>query len=138
MTRPSTREPPSALTPREELLFEAGIKLGGIFHQYLGTPVSSRTANGLATAIAEAVALQPYVHRATVGIDVTVGGPVGPGRFAYHYLRPEMLSVRVELRNGAVRVVAEMSYRKDLRYPLMHVVSSHPPAKRGPTRRPRS
>jgi hypothetical protein len=27
------------LTAREALLFEAGIKLGGVFHQYIGMPV---------------------------------------------------------------------------------------------------
>lgn len=113
-----------SLTPRERLLFEAGIKLGGIFHQYLGTPVSRRTAPRLRSAIAEAVSLQPYVEKVTVAIDVDRGGPVGRGRYAYRYLTPEMLTVRVHLRDGRVRVVAGMSYRPDLRYPLMHVVSA--------------
>jgi hypothetical protein len=131
---------PPRLTPREALLFEAGIKLGGIFHQYLGTPVSAKTAGGLAAAIAGAVSLQPFVHRVTVGIDVARGGPTGKGRYAYRYLTPEMLSVRVHLRDGPTRVVVGMSYRADLRYPLMHVVSasSAPRSRRtaAPRRRP--
>jgi hypothetical protein len=123
------------LTPREALFFEAGIKLGGIFHQYLGTPVSAETAKGLGDTIAAAVSLQPFVERVRVKIDVQRGGPVGRGRFAYRYLTPEMLDVRVTLAAGRARVVAAMSYRADLRYPLMHVVSAHPAVGRRKTPR---
>jgi dihydroneopterin aldolase len=110
------------LTDREALLFEAGIKLGGVFHQYLGTPVSDGTAAGLAATIGQALRLQPFVVRATVGIDVGRAGPAGTGAFAYHYLTAEMLRARVVLRQGATEVTAELAHRADLRYPLMRVV----------------
>jgi len=42
---------PARLSRREALLFEAGIKLGGVFHQYLGMPVSPRTAPSISRAI---------------------------------------------------------------------------------------
>jgi hypothetical protein len=113
---------PATLTPREALLFEAGIKLGGIFHQYLGVPVSARTAPGLARTIERAVALQPFVTEVRVRIDPTRGGPIGRGRFAYRYLMAEMLDVRVRLANGPVEVTARLAHRPDLRYTLMSVV----------------
>jgi dihydroneopterin aldolase len=91
---PSPSVHPASLTAREALLFEAGIKLGGIFHQYLGVPVTRRTAPGLARTIERAVALQPFVARVRVRIDPARGGPLGRGRFAYHYLTAEMLDVR--------------------------------------------
>jgi dihydroneopterin aldolase len=115
-----------ALTARERLLFEAGIKLGGIFHQYLGIPLTRRTAPALARAIAEAVELQPYVERARVTIDVARGGRSGRGRYAYHYLTPQMLRVRLTLTDGPHQVRAELAYRPDLRYPLMRVVGATP------------
>ena len=59
---------PAGLTSREALLFEAGIKLGGIFHQYLGIPVSAKTAVALARSIEAAVSLQPFVERVRVRI----------------------------------------------------------------------
>jgi hypothetical protein len=111
------------LTRREALLFEAGIKLGGIFHQYLGVPVSSRTAPGLARTIERAVALQPFVMDVRVRIDPSRGGPLGRGRFAYHYLVAEMLDVRVRLGDHGVEVAARLTHRPDLRYPLMSVVA---------------
>jgi dihydroneopterin aldolase len=114
----------AALTSREALLFEAGIKLGGIFHQYLGIPVSPKTANALARSIEAAVALQPFVERVQVRIRPAKGGAAGRGRFGYRYITAEMIDARVTLSDGATRVVARLSYRPDLRYPLMHVESA--------------
>ena len=115
-----TRSPP-VLSVRERLMFEAGIKLGGVFHQYLGTPITARTAPGLARAIESAVRLQPYVVGTRVRIRPEAGGPVGRGRYAYRYLTAEMLHVTVHLADGPVRVTARLAHRADLRYPLMSV-----------------
>ena len=111
------------LTARETLLFEAGIKLGGIFHQYLGIPVTGATAGPLARAIEAAVRLQPYVRSVRVAIRPSRGPPLGRGRFRYRYLTPEMLRVTVGLAARGVRVEARLAHRADLRYPLMHVVA---------------
>jgi len=113
----------ASLTDREALLFEAGIKLGGIFHQYLGIPVSLATAPGLAETIERAVGLQPYVTSVEVRIDPALGGPLGRGRFAYRYLTPEMLRVEVTLHDQGTTVVAALDHRADLRYPLMSVLT---------------
>jgi len=129
---------PAGLSRREALLFEAGIKLGGIFHQYLGMPVSEATSAGVARTIERAVALQPYVVAVEVRLDPSRGGPVGRGRFAYRYLVPEMLDVRVVLRDGDEEVEARLRHRPDLRYPLMTVVrvGEDLSARRRPRRRP--
>jgi dihydroneopterin aldolase len=118
------------LGPREALLFEAGIKLGGIFHQYLGIPVSARTAPGLARAIERAVSLQPYVRSVRVRLELARGGPLGRGRFGYRYLTGEMLDVRLVLAEGPVSVRARLAQRPDLRYPLMSVEAVGPGADR--------
>jgi dihydroneopterin aldolase len=111
----------ASLTEREALVFEAGVKLGGVFHQYLGIPVTPRTSPGLARSIERAIALQPFVISVQVHIDPKRGPPVGRGRFAYRYLTAEMLHVRVVLRDGAVEVIAELRHRPELRYSLMSV-----------------
>jgi len=131
------RTPSVRLSERESLLFEAGIKLGGVFHQYLGIPVSAGTAASLARAIESAVGLQPFVRSVSVRIRPDRGGPAGRGRFAYHYLIPEMLDVTVELVDDAgTTVVANLRHHPELRYPLMKVVRVEPPAHRvrGPLR----
>jgi|ERR1700691_3268420 hypothetical protein len=111
----------ASLSRREALLFEAGVKLGGVFHQYLGIPVSTRTAAGIARTIEQAVTLQPYVVSVRARVDPRRGGPLGRGRFAYRYLTAEMLDVQVTLRDGAEVVEARLRNRPDLRYPLMSV-----------------
>jgi dihydroneopterin aldolase len=131
---------PAGITRREALLFEAGIKLGGIFHQYLGMPVSDTTSAGVARTIERAVALQPYVVEVRVALDPTRGGPVGRGRYAYRYLVPEMLDVHVRLKDGADEVEAVLRHRRDLNYPLMSVIRAGPPeptGRRGARRSPK-
>lgn len=108
---------------REQALFEAGIKLGGIFHQFIGVPVARRTSASLERAIEEAVGLQPFVRSVKVTIDPAQGGPTGTGRFGYRYLTAEMLSAEVSIGVGEATVRAELSFRRDLNYPLMRVLS---------------
>ncbi|MFZ1023479.1 MAG: dihydroneopterin aldolase family protein [Thermoplasmata archaeon] len=133
----ATRFHRASLTEREALVFEAGVKLGGVFHQYLGIPVTSRTAAGLARSVARAIGLQPFVVTARVQIDPKRGPPIGRGRFAYRYLTAEMLYVRVTLRDGPVEVIAELRHRPELRYSLMNVThvrdrrARHPRSARG-------
>lgn len=117
----------AALTAREALLFEAGVKLGGIFHQYLGVPVGPRTARSLERTIAAAVGLQPFVRRVRVRVDPERAGPVGAPPFDYRYLTAEMLDVTVELADGEAAVSARLSFRPELRYPLMRVERATPP-----------
>ncbi len=118
------------LSRREALLFEAGVKLGGAFHQYLGMPVSRLSARSVAHAIEGAIRLQPYVRSVRVHVVPERGGPLGRGRFAYRYLTAEMLDVTVELVDGPVSVVARLRHRPDLRYPLMSVVRVGPRRKK--------
>src|SRR5271170_5931521 len=91
----------AALTPREALLFEAGVKLGGVFHQFVGMPVAPETSEGLARTIERAVRLQPFVTDVRVAIEPARGGPVGSGLSAYRYLTPEMMRVEVTLQDGS-------------------------------------
>lgn len=103
----------------EQALFEAGIKLGGLFHQFIGVPVAPSSAPSLARAIEKAVGLQPYVRQVRVKIDPEKGGKTGTGRFGYRYLTAEMLDVELTIVVKGVPVLAELHYRTDLRYPLM-------------------
>ena len=137
MTGARARLHRASLSAREALLFEAGVKLGGVFHQYLGTPVSPRTAPALARAIEGAVGLQPFVRGVRVRVRPERGGPTGRGRFGYRYLTAEMLEVRVRLADGPVEVLARLEHRPDLRYPLMSVdrVGVRPTDGRTPGRR---
>lgn len=125
---PTTKEPvPKDTTrlssEREQALFEAGIKLGGVFHQFIGVPVSTRTSKSLSHAMEEAVGLQPFVSLVRVKIDPNRSGEPGSGRFGYKYLTAEMLDAEVTITVGSARVRARLAFRADLNYPLMRVVA---------------
>ena len=53
-------------TDRELAIFEAAIKLGALYHQWVGTPVSRTSAESLEKAIEKSVILQPYVEEISV------------------------------------------------------------------------
>src|SRR5207245_2976567 len=54
---------------RDRAAFEAGIKLGSIVHQYVGTPLTSATAPSLERAIEASTRVQPLVGRVRVRVD---------------------------------------------------------------------
>ena len=68
-------------TDAEQAAFEAGIKFGALYHQFAGTPVSTESAESLATAMAESIENQPFcenvevhpleqrIERAVAGLD---------------------------------------------------------------------
>ena len=111
-----------ACSERERAVFEAGIKMATVYHQFVGTPVNRDTAPGLEKAISEAIGVQPYVQWADVRIDRSVF-PADRGRFSYISLTGDMIDAVVRIALGNIRVTAEMRYDSDLKYPLMYVSS---------------
>ncbi len=109
-------------TERERALFEAGIKMATIYHQFVGTPVNRDSVAGLETAISEAIEVQPYVASAKVKIDRSVF-PVGDDRYSYISLTGDMMDAVVKIVLGRYEVISEMRYDDELRYPLMFVSS---------------
>ena len=108
------------ITDRDNALFEAGIKLGALYHQFIGTPVSPGTAESLETAIKECVSLQPFVRFVTARIDrEKVRARVN--EFNYCELRGDMLDVTVVVRYEAVEARVRLKYDEALDYPLMRI-----------------
>ena len=108
------------ITDRDNALFEAGIKLGALYHQFIGTPVSPETAGDLETAIKESVSLQPRVRSVNVKIDREKVRERA-NEFKYCELRGEMLDVTVVVRYNAVEAQVRVKYEEDLDYPLMRI-----------------
>lgn len=107
-------------TPRERACYEAGIKMGTIYHQFVGTPVSLSNVLDLERSVAEAIKVQPYVENAVVKIDRS--GFVKDGdRYSYMSLTGEMIDAVVTICLDGVRVVSEMRYDAEMGYPLMFI-----------------
>ncbi len=102
--------------------FEAGIKLGALFHQFVGMPVSMSTKKSAEHAIEQSVKNQPYVEDVLVRIDEEKLRKACNNPFGYASLSGEMLYARVKIRYGNAIVVAELKYSEDKKYPEMRLV----------------
>ena len=108
------------ITDRDIAIFEAGIKLGALYHQFIGTPVSVDTVTDLERAIQRSVSLQPWVSSVDVKIDREKVQRC-ENEFNYCELRGEMLDVTVVIQYKTVEVHARVKYDEAMDYPLMRI-----------------
>lgn len=103
---------------RDIACFEAGIKLGTLYHQFVGTPVSPETAPGLAKAMADAISRQPGCQAARVDLD-TQQIERDLNRYGYTEVRGHHIDATVTIEYEGV--VADAEITLDDGYPLMHL-----------------
>lgn len=106
---------------RPMAFFEAGIKLGALFHQFIGAPVSFENVDLLEKAMESCMQLQPYVVEAEVRIDRDKLRRKLSG-FGYTSLDSELIYARVRVRVGEEEVVAVLEWDEEKKYPMMRVV----------------
>jgi hypothetical protein len=104
-------------TDREQAIFEAGIKLGALYHQWIGTPISQNSAASVESAIEQAVILQPFVEEITVRLDRKL---MTQNLFGYSELSGLMFNVDIVTRVGFSYCRAHLASKEG--YPLMQIV----------------
>ena len=109
------------VTDRDNVLFEAGIKLGALYHQFTGSPVNLDTVSSLEQAIRESISVQPYVEDISVKINRDLLKSKLNGEFGYTELQGPMLDVKITVKFGSVKVKVGMKYNPELNYPLMKI-----------------
>jgi hypothetical protein len=109
-------------TDRDNALFEAGIKLGALYHQFTGSPVNLDTASSLEQAIQESISVQPYVEEISVKIDRNLLKSKLNNEFGYSELQGPMLKVNITVGYGSSKVRVGMEYDPKLNYPLMKIL----------------
>ena len=108
------------ISSRERVLFEGAITMGALFHQFVGTPVNSESAETLEKSIKEAMELQPCIEEVEVKIDREILEEA-KSEFNYVSLNGDMLDIRVVSKYDDKKAVLRMEYIEDLKYPLMYV-----------------
>lgn len=106
-------------TKREIAAFEAGIKLGALYHQFVGAPVSAETAASLEQAMEKSISLQPYVRKAEVRID---RGMLERNVYGYGELQGRMILAEVEIDYEGEVARARLEYDPERDYPLMRLL----------------
>lgn len=107
-------------TAAETASFEAGIKLGALYHQFVGTPVSTESVPSLETAIERSIANQPYCNRVSVNLDED-RIEADANRFGYAEVTGTYLDVEVEIDYDGSTATARMKLEDG--YPMMRLVS---------------
>lgn len=108
------------LTDRERAIFEGGISMGALFHQFVGTPVSIDTVASLEKAIEESILLQPAI----VDVDVKLDKQLiekNSGVMGYTSLTGEMLLIKLTTRINDKSITTCISYDDILQYPIMYI-----------------
>ncbi len=114
---------------RDRAAFEAGIKLGSIYHQYVGAPLTRDTARDLERAIEAGTRVQPLVEDVRVRIDRKRLRSRGP--YKYASLAEDMFTAEVTIRVGRARATGVLRFVPELDYPLMYLRSVEGPPPKG-------
>ena len=104
----------------ERAVFEAGIKLGTVYHQFVGAPISKDNVEVLEKSIAEGTKVQPFVKDAVVKIDRKRLREKSTD-YDYLTLTGDMLHVSLSIQYKDVTVICEMRHIPEMDYPLMYV-----------------
>ncbi|MGC8691612.1 MAG: dihydroneopterin aldolase family protein [Thermoplasmata archaeon] len=105
---------------RERAVFEAGIKLGTIYHQFIGTPLNVSSLDTLEKAIEESIKVQPFVYDVKVRIKREMIKKK-KGIYKYQTLTGEMLDIELKIKYNNIIAACRMEYIKEMKYPLMYV-----------------
>lgn len=108
-----------SVTPRDNAVFEAGIKLGALYHQFVGAPLNLDTVESLEKAIAQSISVQPFVKSIRVHIDREMIKE-SLGSFGYTELKGTMLKVDAIIKYENYEVSVGMSFKDP--YPLMYIM----------------
>ncbi|MCD4846291.1 MAG: dihydroneopterin aldolase family protein [Methanosarcinales archaeon] len=111
------------ITQRDNALFEAGIKLGALYHQFVGAPINLDTVDSLEQAISKSISVQPYVKEITVRIDRDMIAQTIGDVFGYCELEGVMLNVEASIVFKGVTAVVALKFDPGLNYPLMRIIN---------------
>lgn len=112
----------SNLSSRERAIFEGAISMGALFHQFIGTPVSLKSADSLQKAIEDSIELQPGIKKIKVLINPQILVELD-NEFEYTSLTGDMLDVEIHSEFQKIRALIRMKFIPELNYPLMYVES---------------
>jgi len=118
---PASKYFSSKVTARDRAVFEAGIAMGMVVHQFTGIPVRKRSdIELLEKAIENAIKAQPFREDAEVKIGMELSnGQDNP--YEYTTLKARYMDVKVVVKYGNVRVKARLKYIPELDFNLAYI-----------------
>ena len=111
------------ITDGERASFEAGIKLGALYHILSGIPVSKNEniLKSLEEGIEAAISCQPYVKSIKIRLDRNKIMGNKSTEFDYDEVSGKVISAELLLEYKSVTVLAKVDWIEELQYPLMYI-----------------
>lgn len=117
---PASKYFSSKVTDRDRALFEAGISIGTLVHQFTGIPVKNpEDIPVIEEAIKRSLLAQPYRVDALVKINIDLSSRDTP--YNYTTLKARHINARITVEYGKYRVVAGLRYIPELDYNLGYI-----------------
>ncbi len=113
----------SDLSERERACFEAGIKLGALYHVLCGIPVAlnENIIASIERGIEAAISCQPHVESVNIELDKSKIKGTKTDIFDYDEISGEIIKAMVILKYQKTRIIARVEWKEDLNYPLMYI-----------------
>ncbi len=114
----------ASITDRERACFEAGIKLGAIFHSIIGLPVVNKeeVVSTIQDGITASFKNQPYVRDLSLRINVGDGKQYTKRHeFDYTLIKEHMIDLELDLVYKQIRLTGKIQWIPELGYPLMYL-----------------
>ena len=112
----------SEITERDRAIFEAGISLGALFHQFVGMPLKKdkKFIENTQKIISESISTQPFIKSVEVKIDFD---KLESHQNIYDYstLTGKILEVKLIAKYGKTLVYSRIKFIEELNYPLMYI-----------------
>ena len=93
--------------------------MGALYHQFVGAPVSLKTAAGLEKAMEESISLQPYVKEVHVSINRQM---LKENFSGYGELEGRMIIAEVKIDYDGEVAIARLQFDAKKNYPLMSLI----------------
>lgn len=108
------------VSERDRAVFEAGIAIGTLIHQFTGIPVKKKEDLRLLEELIErSLMAQPFREHVKVKIEMDLPEETTP--YSYVTLRSRHINARIVVKYGKCRVVARLNYIHELNYTLGYI-----------------
>ncbi|MFW5913197.1 MAG: dihydroneopterin aldolase family protein [Candidatus Hadarchaeota archaeon] len=107
----------SSVSDRDRAIFEGGITLGSLYHQFVGTPIGNKKI--LEKNITESALTHPFIVDAKTELKVEEKSEDSP--YEYQELSGEMMKIRITAEFGSCRVKMGIKYMPEVDFPLMYI-----------------
>lgn len=119
----------SEVSNKEQAIFETGIKLATVFHQFSGTPISSdkKIQTKIAEGIIASIKCQPFVKNVSIAFQAL--NPEDEKKYSksheydYTVISGRNLIAEVELQYKEWSITGRLEWIDQLNYPLMYIKS---------------